>query len=287
MNRGRRNFATLAGLTGLAAFFPVVAGSTPADGSRAFGLTALILDDHLGILSAWSEYLQDKLRRRIRFLQRGSYREIAELLVREIEFAWLGGVSYVRMQRHVKLVAVPLFKGKPRQRCYLIVPDTDTRTQSLLDLRGKIFAYADPDSNSGYLYTQYALIQSKERPADFFAKTFFTWGHRKAIEAVAAGLANGATVDGYLWETMQRIHPEVTSRTRVVSRSFEFGFPPVVAHADVPDAEVRAMRQALIEMPNDPAGRQVLQRLNLDGFIAGEPALFDGIAEIVRVVDGS
>lgn len=275
------------GIAGLTALLPAVARPSPTGSTLDFGLTALILDDHLGVLGAWREYVERKLRRRVRFMQRGSYREIGELLIRGIDFAWLGSVSYVRMKRQVRLVAVPLYKGKPSQRNYLIVPDTDAGTLSLLDLRGKVFAYADPDSSAGYVYTQYELLRLKERPVDFFAKTFFAWAHRKTIEAVAAGLANGAAVDGYLWETMQRVHPEITRRTRVVSRSAEFGFSPIVAHMDVPERDVEAMRQALLDMPNDPLGRQVLDRLNLDGFVAGESAWFDGVAEMVRVVDGA
>jgi phosphonate transport system substrate-binding protein len=37
-----------------------------------------------------------------------------------------------------------------------------------------VFAYSDPDSNSGFLYPQYRLIMQGENPVSFFSRTFFT-----------------------------------------------------------------------------------------------------------------
>ncbi len=52
-------------------------------------------------------------------------------------------------------------------------------------------ATPDPYSNTGYLAPRYELKRGKEDPARFFRKTFFTWSHRGAVEAVASGLAHG------------------------------------------------------------------------------------------------
>jgi hypothetical protein len=40
-------------------------------------------------------------------------------------------------------------------------------------------------------------------------------------------------------------------------------------------------------MANDEAGRALLKALNLDGFIAGQPGLFDSIRQLARSVPGS
>ena len=187
----------------------------------------------------------------------------------------------------MKLAAVPLFRGKPLYQSYLIVPVKDRTARSLADLRGTVFAYSDPDSNSGYLYPQYLLLQGGEKPASFFRRSFFTWGHRKVVESVAAGLAQAGAVDGYVWETLSLTHPDLTSQTRVIQRSPVFGFPPVVARADLPEAGIEALRGVLLAMPADAAGMALLRRLNLDGFAAADPGLFDGIAGMMRVVEAS
>ena len=79
----------------------------------------------------------------------------------------------------------------------------------MADLAGSIFAYADPYSNTGYLAPRYEIRQIGRDPASFFRKTFFTWSHRKVIVAVTEGLADGGSIDSFVWDTLSVIDPEL------------------------------------------------------------------------------
>ncbi len=251
------------------------------------GLSPVFLDDQLSFLNDWRDYLQGRIGRAVRFVQRGNYREIMDMLLEQkLDFAWICGYPYVRHKAKLRLMAVPVSDGRPQYRSYLIVPASDRQTGSILDLRGKVFAYSDPDSNSGFLYPRYALMQLKENPDRFFAKTFFTWAHRKIVEAVGSNLAQGGAVDSYVWETLQIYHPELTVRTRIVDKSHYFGHTPVVAREGVTRTEFDSMQEALLGMSQSTAGQDLLKRLNLDGFVTGEDSLFDGIARMMRALNG-
>lgn len=252
------------------------------------GLTPVFLDNQVAFLNTWRGYLQSRLQRPVQFVQRGSYRDVVGLLQQgQLDFAWLCGYPFVRNERQLKLLAVPLYRGEPLYQSYLIVPATDRGTTTLLDLRGKVFAYSDPDSNSGHLFPLYSLLKMRESPNTFFARTFFTWGHRKVVDAVGVGLAQGGAVDGYVWDTLALLHPQLTSRTRIVERSPQFGFPPFVARASVAAADFAAMQAVLLGMTADDEGHALLKRLNLDGFAAGRPELFDSVRAMARLVDAT
>ncbi len=138
------------------------------------GLTPVFLDDQAAFLNKWRDYLQHKLARPVIFVQRGRYREIVDLLRDgKLEFAWLCGYPYIRNRNHFRLVAVPLYQDEPLYHSYLIVPASDTKTRSLDNLRGKVFAFSDPDSNSGYLYTEYLLAKQGFLPATYFSKILY------------------------------------------------------------------------------------------------------------------
>lgn len=249
------------------------------------GLTPVFLDDQVSFLARWRVWLERKLLRPVVFVQRGSYREIVNLVrTGKIDFAWLCGYPFVRFRTELRLVAVPLWRGQPLYQSYLIVPSDDTRSQSLKDLRGKVFAYSDPDSNSGFLYPQYLLTLAGENSALYFSKTFFTWAHRKVVEAVGIGLADGGAVDGYVWETLAETHPDLARATRIINRSDDLGYPPFVARPDIQPQELERFRAALLGMSADPAGADLLKSLRLDGFVAGDPGLFDGIARMAEKV---
>jgi phosphonate transport system substrate-binding protein len=250
------------------------------------GLTSVFLDDQATFVVAWRSYLETHLQRPVTFVQRGSYREVVDLLREgKLDFAWLCGYPYVRNKSFMRLVAVPLYQGEPLYRAYIIVPASDKKSRSLNDLRGKVFAFSDPDSNSGHLYPKYLLASQSLQPADFFAKTFYTWGHKKVVEAVASGLVQGGAVDGYVWDTLKYLHPELTDKTRILQESPQFGHPPFVAGRSATTKMITDMQQALFHMTHDPLGSQMLDNLNLDGFVYGQPSLFDSIANMSRVVE--
>jgi phosphonate transport system substrate-binding protein len=123
------------------------------------------------------------------------------------------------------------------------------------------------------------LAGLRESPSTFFARTFFTFGHRNVIRAVASGLAHSGSVDGYVWDVMREIEPALVSGTRIQNISDPMGFPPVAAARGVDPGLRNAIAAALISMPDDPNGRAILGILRLDGFVAGEASLFDSIAE--------
>ena len=247
------------------------------------GLTPAFLHDQHGLLEEWRQYLQLKLKRPVVFIQRDSYRETMDLLrLEKLDFAWICDYPFVHLKKQVRLLAVPLYRGRPYYRSYLIVPTSNPHTTSILQLKNMVFAYADPYSNTGYLAPRYELFQAGEDPAKFFSKTFFTWSHRKVVEAVAFGLANGGAVDSYIWDTLAVVQPDLTAKTRIVSRSPEYGFPPFVAHRSVHEDEFRVFQKVLTEMTVDPAGKALLRRLNLDGFAVHDSTLYDSVAQMMR-----
>lgn len=280
----KRLFCSLGILFALIADAAAVQELAPGAPLR-IGVTPVFLDHQTTFLADWRDYLESRLQRPVLFKQRSTYREIMEMLVQgELDFAWICGYPFVRFQEHLRLLVVPIYQGQPLYQSYLIVPNTDTTTQSILGLRNKVFAYSDPDSNSGYLVPQFQLHESGEDGKNFFRKSFFTWAHQKVVEAVAQGVADGGAVDGYVWDTLAKVNPELTSRTRVVMKSEKFGFPPLVARRGIDDVEFQRIQKVLMNMPNDMTGGALLERLNLDGFDHGNERLFDRIAVLAETI---
>lgn len=249
-----------------------------------FAITPAILNEQHSFFAEWRSYLEARLKRQVEFVQRDRYRDVMDLLTQQtVDFAWICDYPYVALKSDVRLLAVALNQDKPTYRAYLIVPARDRSTRSIMDLKGTVFAYPDPYSNTGYLSPRYEIKQAGADASAFFKRTFFTRSHRNAVEAVAAGLAQGASVDSYVWNTLNRVRPDITARTRIAWSSKEYGFPPIVAHRNVSSADFAQMQAVLMGMENDPQGRALLARLNLDGFTAGSPALYDGVGEMMRL----
>jgi phosphonate transport system substrate-binding protein len=250
------------------------------------GVTPVFLDNQVALLNRWRNYLERQTGRQVTISQRQTYKEIVDLLnEQQLDAAWICGFPYVVNRARMELLATPVYAGAPLYRSYLIVAADDREVHGYQDLRGKVFAYSDPDSNSGYLVPQVELDRLGYRDDTYFNRHFFTWSHRNVVQAIARGLADAGAVDGYVWESLRKFEPELAEKTRIAYRSAEYGFPPIVASIDTPEAIKTSLRQALISMPDTPAGRSLLEELNLDGFMHTGFDLYQGILDNLRKIE--
>ena len=266
---------------------PTHALSQPTAAPRSalrFGTTPVFLDDQVGFLARWAAYLSAAVGTPVEFVSRRSYRDIMGLLrSQELEAAWICGFPWVMNRNELRGLSIPLYQGQPVYQSYLIVPAADRTTATLADLRGKVFAYSDPDSNSGWLVPRTTLMKAGLDADHHFARSFYTWGHRNVVNAVAAGLAQGGAVDGYVWDTLQRVAPALVAKTRVAWRSERYGFPPLAVRATLDSMTEQRLHHALIGMSLDKEGQRLLGELNLSGFGAFDAHAFDSIAKLAAL----
>lgn len=249
------------------------------------GLTPTFPHDQYRPLESWRLYMERKLNRPVEFIRRDRYIETMDMLrLKKLDFAWICDYPYVQFKNQVRLMAVPVYKGRPYYRSYLIVPATDKTTTSIAQLKNKVFAYTDPYSNTGFLSPRFQLQEAGEDPAKFFRNTFFAWSHRRVIEAVATGLADGGAVSSHVWDTLSIGKPELMANVRVVAEGLEYGFAPFVAQRGVSDQVYKDMQKVLLEMKTDEEGKALLRVLNLDGFIAGNPNSYASTQRLIHAL---
>ena len=247
------------------------------------GLTPVFLDNDAEVLARLRAALGEGTGRDIELVQRRTYQEITGLVLEgAVDAAWTCGFPDVQHEDAFTLVGVPVWEGKPLYRSYLITAPDDQAT-SLADLKGGSHTFSDPDSNSGYLVTASDLARMGIHVEDFFDRTIFAYGHRNVVRSVAGGLTRSGSVDGYVWEALSSVEPALTARAKVITKSELLGFPPIVARTDRVGTEaVTGFRDALLDLGNTDTGKAALDVLQLDGFVQGSPALFDGIRSRMR-----
>lgn len=271
--------AMLAGLA-VAPPFLLSTYSARAANPVTIGLNPLFLDFDIQLLSQLQTYLASSLGRAVQLIKRRTYQEItAMLLSGQLDAAWVCDDPYVQHMEQLALLAVPLYRHEPLYQTYIIVNES-SKAQSFDEIRGTVHAFSDPDSTSGFLVTRYLLAVRQTTPSQFFRTFFFTYGHRNVVRAVASGLAESGSMDGYVWEVMREREPKLLGGARVVYRSEKLGFPPIVGLKSASDQALAAdIAAAFIGMPDHPLGRDILAVLELDGFTPASPDLYRGTLE--------
>lgn len=235
------------------------------------------------------DHLGEALGAEVELVQRKTYGEVSELIGEgKIDMAFICSGPYAtgKARYGFELLAVPKVQGSHLYHSYLLVGDT-APFERLEDLRGRVFAFTDPDSHTGRLVPTFWLSEMGERPETFFGKTVYTYSHDNSILAVARGLVDGAAVDGLIWEFYRRKNPSVTARTRVIRKSDPYGIPPVVAGGSLDPAVKETLRGMLLSLHESPRGQAILGELMIDRFVAPREEWYDSIRQLERKVGGA
>jgi phosphonate transport system substrate-binding protein len=225
------------------------------------------------------DYIGSSLDRDVQLIQRKTYGEINELLGKgQIDLAFICSGPYVagKDKYGFELLATPEVQKSHFYQSYLIVNGT-SQFHRLEDLKGRVFAFTDPESNTGKLVPSYWISQMGEHPQTFFSKTIYTYSHDNSILAVAKALVDGAAVDGLIWEYYSRKNPIFTAKTRIIRKSEPYGIPPIVASRFLAPELKNRVRKVLFAMHRDPRGQKILNELMIDLFTPTRDEWYDSI----------
>lgn len=232
------------------------------------------------------DYLSRMLGRPVELVQRHTYAQ-TNLLVEQglVDLAFVCTSAYIsgHAEFGMQLLAAPIVNAETVYYSILIVPTSST-AQSMRDLRGRVFAFTDPISHTGRVYPTFLVKQLGDTPDHFFERTFFTYSHDDAIKAVAAGIADGASVDSIVYDFAIARDPTLASKVRIIDRSPPFGIPPVVVSPTIRPQLRRALQQALLNIASDPQAHQALEALGIEGFVEIHDSSYDSVREVVSEV---
>jgi len=231
--------------------------------------------------------LGQELGYKIKVIQKNSYFEVNDLLrTGQVDVAFICTYSYLagKKQFGLELLAVPEINGKTSYQSFVIVRK-DSGIDCFADLEGKIFAFTDPMSTTGYFYPQYLLISQNTTDKKFFKKTFFTYSHDNAIKAVAKGIADGAAVDSIVFLRMQNQNPKLTENLKIINQSPEYYTPPIVVRPGLPRNLKEKILKYFLTLHQKPKGQEILEKIGIDRFVYGNPTKYREIDVMTQKVN--
>lgn len=233
---------------------------------------------------ALGEYLADEIDRPVEILTAVSYAQVIEdLASRRVEAAFLGSLATVLASDRVGAfpVARPVYPdGHDRYCSVIFVPEASAIT-GMEQLAGHRLAMVRT-TFAGHLFPAAALLKLRMWNTPQGPQPAWVGTHDEVISDVAAGRVDAGAVKNLRLEAFQREHPEVKLR-RLLSSELVPENSLVLPAATAPD-RVAALRQALMSMHEDDAGRRVLGQFGAVRFIPcaikDYSALYDVVEQI-------
>lgn len=225
------------------------------------------------------DYLGSKLQMPAEMIHRTTYDEIDLMLeAGQLDVAFICSSPYVldKAQFGAELLVVPKVNGAVLYNSNIIV-HKDSPITTMEELKGKVFVFVDPKSNTGKLYPTYLLAKLHERPESFFKSYLYSYSHNKSVEIVAKRRADGAAVDSIVYEYMLATESPYAAQTKIILRSPPFGIPPVVVPPGIDPQLKMAVRDIFLTMHEDNNGKKILTDMRIERFVEVPDANYDSI----------
>lgn len=203
----------------------------------------------------------------------------------QADVSFMGGMPYVLAHAHAgaEVVLGELYRGSATYRGRIFVRK-DSGIKSIDQLRGKSVAFADPISESGYIYpldifVRAGHLKSKQDPQKFFGAVYFAGGYQQAMQAVVNGHVDAAGASQYadlLLSASQ--YQEVTW----IAESKLIPSHAVVVRKGLEPALVESFKRAMLKL-NEPDYRHLLQHVyNPDGYVETSHAEYASVETMAR-----
>lgn len=142
------------------------------------------------------EYLSTKLGVPAKLYRVSDYAGLVEAMrADQLEFSRFGPAVYALGRRILGDKLEPLFRDVDQhgQEGYfsVVLVRAESPYRSVADLKGKSFAFADPNSTSGYAFPAYFLRKQGLDPQSHFGGTVFSGGHDNSVLALVRGQFDG------------------------------------------------------------------------------------------------
>jgi len=180
---------------------------------------------------------------------------------------------------HVPIAApIPAGSRYGRRPVYFsdVIVHRDSQFRSLLDLRGRSWAFNEPLSHSGYGVMRHHLVRIGEIDG-FFDRVVESGAHEESIRMIRRGEVDGSAIDSHLLGVEMRNDPPLRDELRVIDVLGPSTIQPVTASRRLSRELLDEIRKALIEIHLDLRVRRELERGMIDRFVPVDAGSYDDI----------
>lgn len=255
----------------------IVIGFTPSVESEKIATTVKPLED----------ILSKKLQIKVKSYLATDYTSLIEALgSNKVDVAFLPPFAYVLANEKYKseIILKALRNGHAFYRSQFIVRKGTAKT--LNDLKGKIWAYSDASSTSGYLFPKAYMIKNGINPDNFFKDRIQTGSHDNAILAVYNNEADLATTFEGAENRLIKEYKDIKDKIEVIAYTDSIPNDGIVVRSSMNNQLKEKIKNAFLELNNDQYALKILKEIySSDGIISANDKDYDVVREVMKLLN--
>ena len=229
-------------------------------------------------------YLSKKTGMEIKFTVLSRYGNLIESFEKEkMDGAFFG--SFTGAAAIYKLGVIPLARpvnldNTSTYQGYIFVRK-DSNIKDVKDMKGKRMAYVEKSTTAGYLFPlAYLREHGISSPDTFFREYYFTGSHDAAVDAVLGRKADVGAAKHSIYDRMKKDNPRIDQELVIIARSPSVPSNGLCVRRDLDEGLKKKLKDALLNIHNDPEGQAVLKKFGALKFIDTTAGDYEPVHEL-------
>lgn len=230
--------------------------------------------------SPMAKYLSQKIGKPVAIHIAANYEEqIKTVGGNSMCIGYMGPASYVKLVQQYgkqRILARQAINGKPEFHGK-IISRKDSEIKTLADLKGKRFAFGDPDSTMSHLVPRYLLIEAGITSNTLKSYKFLGNHDNVALGVLMGNFDAGAVKEEVYYKYEKRGLKAIATTPALSEHLF-------VASRNISDSIVKALRDALLRANQSAQGLNALHAIKttISAFVPAKDSNYDNLRKILH-----
>jgi phosphonate transport system substrate-binding protein len=203
---------------------------------------------------------------------------------KKLDAAFLTPASYVmgKKEAGVKVILKSMRNGSPFYYG-VIIARKDSGINTIQDLKGKKFAFADPLSTSGHVFPRKLMLENNINPETDFESVLFAGAHDAVVlsvlnKKVDAGATFSDDKEGKNGSWRRYLKPEEANQIKIVAVTEPVPADNICVSADLDPKIADRLANVIIEYGKTEEGKRMMKKLyKFDGYVRATDADYDSV----------
>lgn len=191
------------------------------------------------------------------------------------DLAYFGGLTYLKARKLYGVV--PLVQREEDRQFHSLFITSRAQIAKLTDLKGKSFAFGDPNSTSGHLEPVKEMLEAGVDP-DRDLQARFTGNHTATAIAVNGGSVDAGALDESVYRKLVEEKTIDPRKARVFSTSRPFVDYVWVVRKGLDPATAEAIKKAFLSLTD----RAVLDVLRANKYVVADDAEYEPLRKVAE-----
>lgn len=233
------------------------------------------------------DILSKKLNMKLKSYLATDYTALVEAIgSNKIDIAFLPPFGYILANEkyRAEIILKAIRNGHAYYRAQFVIRKGSAKT--LGDLKGKIWAYPDAASTSGYIFPKAYMLKNGIDPDKFFKDRIQTGSHDNAILAVYNNEADLATTFEGAENRLLKEYKDIKDKIEIIAYTDSIPNDGIVTRAGLDPVLVDKIKNVFLELNNDKEVMGILKKVyGWEGIVPAKDSDYQVVRETMKLLN--